>query len=796
MRSAAIRIQATVLLVLAVLAPCCGGGGGGGGVAAPSYPPLFGLPNSFPSLLAVVNSGTGRSASVTRFGMGAVRNVAGLARHPSTGTIYGVDPSLGLLVTLDPATGKSTGVGPTSVTMNGLAWHGGTNTLYATDADQFYRIDPSSGGSTRIGPLGFTGVRGLAYHVPLSTLFGLDGTTNQLISIDPATGAGTVVGALGSTGLRGFTFDAPSGLLYAASISDLFTVNPATGAATLVGSHLSNSVFGLVSGTSAGSLLGVDRLDGELVSIDTATANATRVVAIGFGDVRGLTFSPDGSILYGINSRTGRFLRISPVTGEAVEVGAARIEFLQADNYGDLTVDPTGPVYYAVNATRLCTIDPATGLGTSIAITGTASLLRGLSYNPGNSTLYASSDTELFTLNPATGAATLLGSLGAVQIRGLAHHPDGTLYGINANPGRLVSINPGGPTVTPITNLSNMPLAGLAIDPVRETFFTTNLTQATLIRLHQSSFRESGVGLPGFDGIGLALNPDLSVAYSVNPTSSTLFKLNLLSGEGTAINSPGGATLANVIAVAYRRSPAALFATTVTDQLLGINPSTGATSTLGPLGAVSMQGLAYDDLSGKLYGVGVNIATPALFSIDTATGTATPIVNLATAYQALAFDAATGRLLAYRSDTRALAALDPVTGAETPIGQAGWSFRGLTPPLQGAPLGSLSNPLILDTYGTSSVVHSGVVGRDRLYIKVVNIPFLNNSHTVELTGLSDNANLTTFTDAFITVQQSSANPGTAGESCTGTTTGTGELYLLIDGTGTAEGSTFILQAET
>jgi hypothetical protein len=110
--------------------------------------------------------------------------------------------------------------------------------------------------------------------------------------------------------------------------------------------------------------------------------------------------------------------------------------------------------------------------------------------------------------------------------------------------------------------------------------------------------------------------------------------------------------------------------------------------------------------------------------------------------------------------------------------------------------GSLENPLILDDYSDSEVIYSGTIGKEKLYIKVINIPYFNNNHSVDLTALTDDVDLYTYWDAFVTQQESSTFSGTTAESCTGTTTATGELYIMLDGTKTTSGSNFTLTAGT
>ena len=69
-------------------------------------------------------------------------------------------------------------------------------------------------------------------------LYGLDASSQRLFEIDASTG--TASSFIGISGARfsvvGLEFDATTGLLWAATGSELFTIDPATGYATSIGS--------------------------------------------------------------------------------------------------------------------------------------------------------------------------------------------------------------------------------------------------------------------------------------------------------------------------------------------------------------------------------------------------------------------------------------------------------------------------------------------------------------------------------------------------------------------------------
>ncbi|MEN8688547.1 MAG: hypothetical protein AB1Z20_00380 [Desulfobacterales bacterium] len=112
--------------------------------------------------------------------------------------------SLTLLYQLNETTGTPTrfsGLGLGGLqSVQGLAYDADTDTLYGIDttSDYLITIDGATGEATLVGLTGFDDVQGLAYDANTDTLYGVNSTTAQLITIDPATGAGTAVGSTGA----------------------------------------------------------------------------------------------------------------------------------------------------------------------------------------------------------------------------------------------------------------------------------------------------------------------------------------------------------------------------------------------------------------------------------------------------------------------------------------------------------------------------------------------------------------------------------------------------------------------
>lgn len=145
-------------------------------------------------------------------------------------------------------------------------------------------------------------------------------------------------------------------------------------------------------------------------------------------------------------------VRIAPNTGAEMQIGLSGFERLNS-----LARSPGGGLYSVggADSRSLIAIDPATGAGQfQIGLNfGAVSVdVRGLAFSPAG-VLYAINDATaplsdyLFTINPVTGAGTLVGVTGMPGLQGLDFAPDGTLYGWDVGSGSgtgagLVRIDP------------------------------------------------------------------------------------------------------------------------------------------------------------------------------------------------------------------------------------------------------------------------------------------------------------------------------------------------------------------
>ncbi|RMG66497.1 MAG: T9SS C-terminal target domain-containing protein [Bacteroidetes bacterium] len=135
------------------------------------------------------------------------------------------------------------------------------------------------------------------------------------------------------------------------------------------------------------------------------------------------------------------------------------------------------------------------------------------------------------------------------------------------------------------------------------------------------------------------------------------------------------------------------------DQLVAIDTASGSVTVVGPAGKTAghtWTGLAFDETTGTMYGVSTDVTTSQLYTIDIATGAATPTVTVDLVLPIwLAID---NNGLFYSMDiaTDRLYTLDPSTGLATEIGPVGFNANFA----QDADFDPETNELYLMSYGT------------------------------------------------------------------------------------------------
>jgi hypothetical protein len=178
------------------------------------------------------------------------------------------------------------------------------------------------------------------------TLYGIDDSSNSLITINPNTGAVTTIGSTGvSAGDFGdLAYNPVSGTAYWAAgrgNSNLYSINLSTGAATLIGSDGIGDLFGLAYNTANNTLYGFSGTGTSSYIINVSTGAATFLANTGVY-AGGATYNTlTGQIVLNA-AGGGSFYAIDPATGNAslLSAGAGSI------NDNGLAFDPSSGNYF------------------------------------------------------------------------------------------------------------------------------------------------------------------------------------------------------------------------------------------------------------------------------------------------------------------------------------------------------------------------------------------------------------------------------------------------------------------
>ncbi|MCH9033456.1 MAG: hypothetical protein IID42_03010, partial [Planctomycetes bacterium] len=220
------------------------------------------------------------------------------------GQMFSSDPQGANLVTVDPATGLFTVIGPfvgAAGPITEIEWSPDGSTLYATTGGggaTLHTVDPTTGTILTSVVHDFGALNGLEFDAAgnlLGTLIGGPGTPSELVMVNTNTGILTVIGLTGFNAIGGLAFDAGFTTLFgitsggAAIPPTLLNVNPATGLATPIAPVSVATEMSSLEFTSSGQLV-AGGADGILYDIDTTTGVATAVgPLVNAGKVSGLS---------------------------------------------------------------------------------------------------------------------------------------------------------------------------------------------------------------------------------------------------------------------------------------------------------------------------------------------------------------------------------------------------------------------------------------------------------------------------------------------------------------------------
>lgn len=375
--------------------------------------------------------------------------------------------------------------------------------------------------------------------------------------------------------------------------------------------------------------------------------------------------------LYAVESGSTRIHVIDLATG-----AATLIDPISANDIAGIAFDSSGVLHgitSSPNEAELYTIDLISGTASLVNPTMIASPEGALTFHPATGVLYSKggapgAENDLISIDPGTGSGTIIGPMGLgfdLDLSGMDFLADGTLLAYDTQgpllESRLLSINTTSGLATVIGNTgspsSSPDFGGLAVDPDTNLVYLSNGTDlfgvnpttgaASLIGSHFTpspisglSFRPAscmlGLEIGQSDGFLWDIDPDTGAGSNPRPLGSN--------GFGALAQAPTG----ELYAIRFL----------VGADFYEIDPVTGATTFIGPMGASDIEGgLDFDPTTGILYGVNAGGGVAGgLFTVDLGTGAMTivgPILDTGGSVidaSAMAFDDA-GNLYLLRTNT-------------------------------------------------------------------------------------------------------------------------------------------------
>jgi hypothetical protein len=215
--------------------------------------------------------------------------------YAGTGQNNATDP--GALISIDPATGAGTLIGPTGImgdnspSVHALAIKS-TGEIYAPSSipsSDLYTINASTGAATFLSHTGLFYPDAMAFNG--SDILHAAARDSNLYIVDEQSGSTTLIGPMGAA-IKGIAFDPISGGLFGSSDADgIYRINLNTGEAVLVGLTGLGGTTPDIHFDQDGNLYGTKSGTGShnLISISKATGAGTIIGSIGFTAVTALS---------------------------------------------------------------------------------------------------------------------------------------------------------------------------------------------------------------------------------------------------------------------------------------------------------------------------------------------------------------------------------------------------------------------------------------------------------------------------------------------------------------------------
>ena len=664
-----------------------------------------------------------RLVHCARIGLCLLAMAGALSGRAGAETLYGSAFSgpdgLADLHTIDPSTGSPTLVGPIKFQRVSAMDFGPDGRLYGvgerndgTDTVVLIVIDTATGLGTEVAPLGGVGanrpVTDISFRPSDGRLYAFFDGPDEVGVIDHASGAVTFLGFPGTSGGgNGIAFSKNVTLYHVES--GLSSLNQTTGAATLVG-PLAYLGFPPLGGPRINAMDTQPSKGVIYTSVNDASSGGPRYLAtmdpvsltvnhigLSVNGLDGLAWEPTRcrAALYGAAHSGGsaapsRFLRIDPLTGVATVIGG-----INFNSVGGIDVHPqTGRIFGigkrpSDGTNVLIAIDPVTGAGTEIGPLVNAGIpgfggLFDLSFRS-DGRLFLSGwdnttpDSTLYVVDQTTGLATPIGGMGTLGPgNGMAYSLSDSLHHSNSPPGpqrlNLLDQSTGAATFQfPLTYSGFPPFGATPRLNAMDTDPSTGYVWAALndggggsgpnylstLDPRTGLVRHVGLSAPGLDALAWAPLCDdgdpCTVDECVRCQDAELYGAAFAGQDGLA-------------------------------DLLRIDPITGTSSVIGPIGFERVSGMDFDRETGILYATGERndgTNTNVLIAIDPATGagneigpTGLPLGLGLDVESDISIRHSDGRIYAYIEPNDGVATIDRITGAATLLGLSGISGLG------------------------------------------------------------------------------------------------------------------------
>jgi hypothetical protein len=487
---------------------------------------LYGVDGS--SNLWKINPNTASGTDIGALGT----SVNSLVFSPS-GKLYAAGSRL---YSVNTSTGHASGIGNN---LNGfssagdLAFDASGNLYLSTTSNDLVRVNTSTGAASKIGPIGFNEVFGMAYG-PDHVMYGLSDATQQIFSINLATGHGTLRSSFanhGAEGVNGSTFIseavAPKAIEVDGSglkIADGDTT-PSSSDGTDFGSAAVNTgsvvhTFVIKNKTSATlHLTGTPRvkISGLNAADFTVITAPPSTVAPGGSTSFQVKFTPHGA---GAHTATVTIANSDPHDGA--------YHFSIRGN--GTAPKPTGTVIYACDGEgNLFTVSSVTGATHVIGHMST--VMYDIAFNAGGALYGIDSSNDIYKINPTNAATTFFGSLSVSDnINSLTFASNGMLYAAGQD---LYKIDLAASKYYDLGYLGGFTSAGdLAFDKSGRLVMSTTSNQ--LIAVNPNTAQTALIGSIGFtDVLGLAEDSDGNL-YGMSNSTDQIFSINPITGHGTS----------------------------------------------------------------------------------------------------------------------------------------------------------------------------------------------------------------------------------------------------------------------